>query len=558
MLGLGVMLGLSAGARTDQPAADDKAASASPQDGVEIMARGPIHEAFAEPAIRAPRASPIIAKEPPKSIDELPPDQKPEGDNVQWIPGYWAWDDDTSDFLWVSGTYRTVPPGRHWVPGYWNQADGGSQWVAGLWADQANADLELLPAPPDPIEEAVSPAPDSDSIYEPGCWMYRDNRYQWRNGFWLGNRADWIWSPASYTWTPGGYAFNDGYWDHSFQNRGLLFAPVNIDRRFWGRSDWSYQPNYVVNGDFLLSSLFVRPSYSHYYFGDYYGSGYDGLGFVPWTDFRYGRAIGDPLFGYYRWQNRDNPGWGRDMRQQYATRRDDAAARPPRTLALQNTYVQNINNTTNVNNVTNIKNMTALTSLSRMDNSFVKLQPVTKAQRVEVQKTASQFREFSAQRGKSEAQAGKNIQPSAQPGELSKPVRVALPATRPAPVKIANGSNAKAPPPRPAMPEPNPKAAVATSPATHHEALPRPGAQQVKPAAAPAAAAKPPVAQARPAAPAAPPHPAPAQAAPAHPAPAPAAPAHPAPAQAAPAHPAPAQAAPAHPAPEHKEGKKDK
>jgi hypothetical protein len=40
---------------------------------------------------------------------------------------------------------------------------------------------------------------------------------------------------------------------------------------------------------FLLASLFVRPSYNHYYFGDYYGSGYDRLGFVPWTDFRYGR-----------------------------------------------------------------------------------------------------------------------------------------------------------------------------------------------------------------------------------------------------------------------------
>src|SRR4029077_12321487 len=104
------------------------------------------------------------------------------------------------------------------------------------------------------------------------------------------------------------------------------------------------------------------------------------------------------------------------------------------------------------------------------------------------------------------AQAGKNIQPSAQPGELSKPVRVALPATRPASVKIANGSNAKAPPPRPVMPEPNAKPAVATSPAIHHEALPRPGAQQANPAAAPAhpaAVAKPPVAQARPAPPAA-------------------------------------------------------
>lgn len=38
----------------------------------------------------------------------LPPDQKPEGDDVAWIPGYWAWDDERNDFLWVSGKALTA------------------------------------------------------------------------------------------------------------------------------------------------------------------------------------------------------------------------------------------------------------------------------------------------------------------------------------------------------------------------------------------------------------------------------------------------------------------
>ena len=46
-------------------------------------------------------------------IDEVPPEYKPEGENVQWIPGYWAWDVAQSDFIWVSGLWRDVPPGRH-------------------------------------------------------------------------------------------------------------------------------------------------------------------------------------------------------------------------------------------------------------------------------------------------------------------------------------------------------------------------------------------------------------------------------------------------------------
>lgn len=467
ILGLGLMLILGPRGRAEPPSQNGGAReSPSQQEGVEFLARGPIHEAFAQPTIRAPRSSAIISKQPPKPVEELPPDQKPEGDHVQWIPGYWAWDDDASNFLWVSGTYRAVPPGRHWVPGHWNHADDGWQWIAGLWADQEKNELEFLPAPPDPIEEAVAPAPADAGIFQPGCWVHRDGRYLWRRGFWAPFRAGWIWTPAAYVWTPGGNIFNEGFWDYAFRDRGLLFAPANIDRRYWGRPGWLYQPSYVVRDDFLLTALFVRPNYCHYYFGDYFDLGYNGLGFVPWTDYRYGRNI-DPLFIYYQRQFRDNPRWSRDLQGLYAVRRQNPAARPPRTLVQQNTVINNITNkAVTTNNVTNIKNVTALTALTKVDNTFVKLQPVTRAQRGQAQKAVSQFRGFSTQRETLEAQARKRIHASTQAGELPKAIKVELPKTRWVTVNTPHGAKATAPPAHPVMPELDPK--VQPGPKPHH------------------------------------------------------------------------------------------
>src|SRR4051812_21229566 len=80
---------------TQDPVADDGS-------GVQVLTQGPIHEAFAEPVVYDPRPGPLIPKQPPAPIEEMPPEQKPEGDNVQWVPGYWAWDDSRNDFLWIS------------------------------------------------------------------------------------------------------------------------------------------------------------------------------------------------------------------------------------------------------------------------------------------------------------------------------------------------------------------------------------------------------------------------------------------------------------------------
>src|SRR5438309_10421429 len=57
------------------------------QEGL-VEARGPVHEAFAQPVTRQPEPAPIVPKQPPDPIEELPPETKPEGDHVIWAAGY--------------------------------------------------------------------------------------------------------------------------------------------------------------------------------------------------------------------------------------------------------------------------------------------------------------------------------------------------------------------------------------------------------------------------------------------------------------------------------------
>jgi hypothetical protein len=421
-------------------------------EGVEVQARGPVHEAFAEPVIRGPRSTPVIAKQPPDPIEELPPDQKPDGDNVKWIPGYWAWDDERNDFLWVSGTWRAVPPDRQWLPGHWVQAEGGWQWIPGLWEENNQKALAFLPPPPDPVVEAVAPAAANTDVFVPGTWVYRDTRYLWRPGFWMAYRPGWVWVPAHYVWTPGGYLFVDGYWDYPLQRRGLLFAPVFIDPRFYVRPTWSYRPSFVVSADFMMGSLFIRMTNNHYYFGDYFEARYGRLGFQAWVDFRVGRDYYDPLYSYYRWQHRDNPSWDRDLRGLYAGRRGGEIPRPPRTLVEQTTVIKNIQNTTvnNTTNVTNIKNVTVLAPLNQLNKNVVKLQPVTTATMAEEKKSVQQIRNLGKERTKVEAQVIAKGSPLAPAAKTPAPVTIDLAHARPSvPAPVAT----KLPPP---PPHPNP------------------------------------------------------------------------------------------------------
>src|SRR5688572_21929692 len=84
------------------PSATSVPASVSPEaPGLQIETRGPVHEAFAQPHELNAEPNPPVPKAPPPGVQEEAPEQRPEGDNVQWLPGYWAWDADRNEYIWI-------------------------------------------------------------------------------------------------------------------------------------------------------------------------------------------------------------------------------------------------------------------------------------------------------------------------------------------------------------------------------------------------------------------------------------------------------------------------
>src|SRR5262245_13167553 len=316
------------------------------QDGVEPLARGPVHEAFVEFARTKLVGGPVIAKKPPALLEEMPPAEKPADEDTQWICGYWSFDEERDDFLWVSGVWRVPPPDRQWVPGHWAQVDGGWQWVPGFWAPADAGDVEVVPAPPDqpPANDPVPPPPGPDHTFVPGCYVPRANGFTWRPPCYVENRPGWVYVPPHYCPCPTGFIFVEGYWDFALRSRGLLFAPAFIAVEYRSQPSFVYTPCYVVHDQALLGAMFVRQDMG-YYFGDYFGARYQRAGYSSFLEIRLGGGYGyDPLFSYYRYENRGAPYWERDMVGLYAARRLGSVPPPPRTVAQQQALALSFSN----------------------------------------------------------------------------------------------------------------------------------------------------------------------------------------------------------------------
>jgi hypothetical protein len=439
----------------------DTAVSAQPgqadveqEQGVQVLTRGPVHEAFAETVTFDPEAGIVVPNAPPAAIEELPPDQKPEGANVAWIPGYWGWDDERSDFLWVSGVWRALPPGRQWVPGYWGKTGQGFQWTSGYWADAKTSEVEYLPEPPETVEAGPNiAAPSVDSSWLPGCWVWQQSRYAWRPGFWATVQPDWIWVPDHYVWAPRGYVFVNGYWDYSIGRRGVLFAPVYFNRGTYARPGFSYSPATVIDLGALVNHLFLRPRYQHYYFGDYYAANYQDAGFHPWFSFQSSRYGYDPIYAHQRWQYRQDPQWERRVEADFRLRRDQEDARPPHTWADQRAL-----GTRGVNlperGLVVAAPFAELTT--RKDNSW-RFQPLDK----EARQTLSQHRQ-EVERTREERrlleteEAGRLVE---KPAKEFVPTRVRLPRSPFTAKSVAELDKDHAPPKMHEAPQPDPKVA---------------------------------------------------------------------------------------------------
>jgi len=401
------------------------------QPGVEVLTRGPVHEAFAETVTFDPQPGFIAPKAPPPQIEELPPEQRPEGANVAWISGYWAWDDERNDFLWVSGIWRALPPGRQWVSGYWSPSGQGAQWTSGYWADAQASEVEYLPEPPATVEAGPNmAAPSPDHTWLPGSWLWQQNRYAWRPGYWAAGQSDWNWVPAHYVWSPRGYVFVDGYYDYSVARRGLLFAPVYFNSGVYRQAGFSYSPAMAISPAIFGSHLFLRPGYGHYYYGDFYGSNYATAGYSPWFSFNSSRYGYDPFYAQQRWLHRQDRGWDQNLQANFQSLRANENLRPPRTWADQNTRLATSGNV----NGQNFAIATSLDALARSKDHSLRLKPVDQAERQQLlqhSQTAAQHRE---QRQKLELQPITLLGGAPNNGREFQPSKLKLP---PSPVAAA-------------------------------------------------------------------------------------------------------------------------
>jgi hypothetical protein len=504
-----LLLGTGSAPSQEPPPPPDQPAAAN--GDTEALARGPVHEAYAEPVNYHPEAGPVVDKKPPDPIEEQPPDQKPDGNDVRWIPGYWSWDDESKDYLWVSGFWRDIPPGQRWVPGAWQEVEGGWQWSPGFWASDKAEEVNYVPTPPPTIDAGPSvPAPQETDTYVPGCWVWRETRFLWRPGFWVAYNPDWVWVPAHYVWTPGGCVFVDGYWDHPLERRGLLFCPVRILRR--RLADWVYTPVYVVRADFLMTALFVGPERHCYYFGDFFTDRYQKRGFTAWFDYHPTKRSSDVIFSHYRAEFRESPAWDRNLRELYRARYSGDVPRPPRTIVEQQKVVQNltVNKTTNVNviknvNITNVQNVSVLAPLKEVHNVKVtnlaalapeakvrpaheiKLQTVDRQQIAREQEHVKQVRQVATQRRDTESKLVAGGTVHVKPTEKAPTVKLTLPK----PVAPPTPERPKTAPKPPALPV-APKHEERPIPQHEPPKPPQPPRRDVKPTVPPKTETPPP------------------------------------------------------------------
>ncbi|MFT5699643.1 MAG: hypothetical protein ACI8ZB_002504 [Desulforhopalus sp.] len=305
-------------------------------EGVEVLTRGPIHEAFADVSVDETPSGAVITRPVPEPINEIPPEFRPEGEQITWIPGYWSWDEDQNDFIWVSGVWRDVPPGRQWIPGYWISVENDNQYISGYWTDTNQSRTEYLPPPPKPL--AVGPSSPSTApnfVWIEGSWIWSHNAYAWQTGYWHAPKPEMVWIPAHYVWTPRGFIFVMGYWDYQLSRRGLMFAPLYYPRPIYRNHGYFYTPSIVLDFDAIFLSLFIRNSH-HYYFGDYYDPRYEKRGFRPWYSNRATRYGYDPYYRNYRsYRLRNDKNWEHNYHKQFQYRRDHIDARPPRVYRKQ-------------------------------------------------------------------------------------------------------------------------------------------------------------------------------------------------------------------------------
>jgi hypothetical protein len=242
---------------------------------------------------------------------------------------------------------------------------------------------------------------------------------------------DWNWMPSHYVWTPRGYVYVNGYYDYSVARRGVLFAPVYFNSGIYSQPGFSYSPAMAISPAIFGSHLFLRPTYGHYYYGDYYGSNYATAGFSPGFSFNSGRQGYDPFYAQQRWVNRQDPAWAQSIQSNFQNLRAHDNLRPPRTWADQHTRLASGGNV----NLQNVAIATSLDDLAKSKDHSLRFQAVDLAERQQLAQHSQAVAQHRDQRQKLEVQAANPLAVTPKtPGDLQ-PVKFRFP---PSPIAAAS------------------------------------------------------------------------------------------------------------------------
>jgi hypothetical protein len=211
----------------------------------------------------------------------------------------------------------------------------------------------------------------------------------------------------------------DGYYDYDPQLRGVLFAPVYFRRSFFGFFGWPryrYCPSICIDVGNLFASLFCRPQYGHYYFGDYYDPGYSQYGIYPWFETPRVHRWYSPFCEYTAWRHeREQPHWMESVRRDFDDRRVHRELRPAHTFRALEAEIQRRPDS----RLTFAKPLTAFAVSSKGTFQFER---VNDEARQRMLQQGRDRRDLASQRARWESD-------SARRGKALKPSRVILPAT---------------------------------------------------------------------------------------------------------------------------------
>jgi hypothetical protein len=262
-------------------------------------------------------------------------------------------------------------------------------------------------------------------------------------------QPNWVWIPAHYSWSPRGYVFIDGYYDYSVARRGVLFAPVYFSSSIYSQRGYSYSPQTVINPAVFARHLFLRPSYGHYYFGDYYASSYTSRGFSPWFSFATSRTGYDPFYAHQRWHHRSDSQWDRGVAADFAHRRDHEESRPPHNWAAQ----RDRGSRGGIDPDQSFVVAASLDEVVRSKEAPVRFQPVAKDLREQIEQRAKEVRQVRAERQRLEAAMADRLNDPA--GRPYQPGKVKAPRTPYVAAPIERLGKDDAPPPRIEAPQPD-------------------------------------------------------------------------------------------------------